>query len=472
MKKTIHIDVVVIGGGASGYSAAFRCADLGLSVCLIEKFGILGGTCLNVGCIPSKSLLYLSKVIKEVENLEKEKIFSFTKKKINIQKIQIWKNLIIEKLLKGLEHLSKQRNVLLIKGFAKFFDKNTVEIFDNSEYKYITFDYSIIASGSHASNISHFLPENKHVWNSTDALKLSCIPKNLLIIGAGIIGLEMATIYQALGSAVHIVDTSKTFMPNLDLDISNYLLKIFKKNISISLETTVSKVQYLKHGLEVTFNDSHGVSTKNFYDYVLVAVGRRPNIQNMNFSKLSLELNDFGFIKVDSQLRTNIPNIFAVGDVTGQPMLAHKGIYEAHIAAEVIIGQKHHFDPLVIPYVAYCDPEIAWVGINEKIALEKNIDFESVSIPWIFSGRAVSTNCSEHGITKIIYDKKTHKILGATILGRNAGELISQISISIEMGCEAEDLSLIIFPHPTLSESINLVSKLFLGCATDVLNKV
>ncbi|WP_343126672.1 dihydrolipoyl dehydrogenase [Buchnera aphidicola] len=472
MKKTIHTNVVVIGGGAAGYSAAFRCADLGLSVVLIEKYGVLGGTCLNVGCIPSKSLLYLTKLIKEIKILEKEKIFLSKKKNINIEFILKWKNKIISNLLKGLDHLLKQRKILLIKGFAKFSEKNKIEIFNNFEYQYIMFDYAIIASGSHPVKIKNFLEDDYRIWDSTDALKISKIPKNLLIVGAGIIGLEMATIYQVFGAKIQIIDTSKKFMSFLDVDICDFFLKNFQKKVSISLETIMLNTKFSDEGIEVSTQHVNGFLKKNIYDNILVAIGRRPNIYNMNFEIFPIKLNDLGFIEVDNQLRTNISNIFAVGDVTGQPMLAHKGIYEAHIAAEVISGKKYYFNPLVIPNVAYCDPEISWVGITEKVAKVKNLDYKAISIPWKFSGRALSSNCAQNGITKIIFDNKTHKILGAIIVGRNAGELISQISISIEMGCVAEDLSLIIFPHPTLSETISLAAQSFLGCATDILNVI
>lgn len=470
MDKTIHTDVVVIGGGPAGYSAAFRCSDLGMSTIIVEQFGSLGGTCLNIGCIPSKYLLHLSKMIKETREFSKYKILDFQNPEINIDGISSWKKKIISKLSCGLNSIAKKREVKLVRGIARFIDKHSLKISNNSNFDKIIFNYAIIATGSLPVKIPVLSSlKDSRIWDSTDALKLNCIPNKLLIIGAGIIGLEMATIYSSLGSNIDIIDSSEELLYLLDHDIVNIFKNSIKNNFNICLKTKVIDVISKENRFLVTTQDNFGISKQNIYDNILVSIGRYPNLEIINSCSLNITKNSFGFIQVDNQLRTNVSNIFAIGDVVGQPMLAHKGMYEANIAAEVISGKNHIFDPRVIPCIIYSDPEIAWTGYTEKTAKQFGINYHSSSIPWIFSGKAVTENCSDFGLTKLLINKDNNKIIGGSIIGRNAGEMLSQISLSIEMGCDVEDIALTIFPHPTLSESINLSAKLYLGTATDIL---
>ena len=470
MKKNISIDVVVIGGGPAGYSSAFRCADLGLSTIIIEKYGILGGTCLNVGCIPSKSLLHLATLIKETKSFLNYGIELFNINKINMNNIIKWKNDIILSLSNGLKYLAKKRNIDIIYGTAKFIDVNTIEVFFKDIQYVISFNYAILAVGSKAVKIPNIPYQDSRIWSSTSALNSLNIPKRLLIIGAGIIGLEIATIYSALGSQVDIIDNSKKFFPSIDSDISKIFLKYTKNDFRVNMNTTIYEMKIVSNGILVKTQNNDEINKEILYDNILIATGRVANVNAINFQDIGIKLNKFGFVNVDLQLRTNISNIFAVGDIVGQPMLAHKGIHEAHIAAEVIAGKEHYFDAKVIPCVAYCDPEIAWTGILSQKAKELKIPFRDVSIPWNYSGRARASNCESCGMTKLLIHKETKKIIGGLIIGRNAGELISQISLAIEMGCDVEDIALTIYPHPTLSESINIAAQAFNKTATDILN--
>lgn len=470
MKNNINIDVVIIGGGPSGYSSAFRCADLGLSAVIVEKYGVLGGTCLNVGCIPSKSLLHLATLIKETRSFLNHGIELFDIKKINMNNVLKWKNEIIISLSNGLKYLAQKRNVDIIRGIARFLNKNVIEVVNENIHYKINFKYAILAVGSKPVKIPNIPYNNPCIWNSTDALNISDIPKRLLIVGSGIIGLEMATIYSALGSHVDIIDNSAKFFPSIDSDISEMFIKYTKNDFDIKMNTSFTSMRIVSNGISVITHDKSNINSEELYDNVLIAIGRIANSDSINLEDVGIKLNKYGFVKIDSQLRTNISNIFAVGDLVGQPMLAHKGIYEAHIAAEVIAGKNHYFDPKVIPYVAYCDPEIAWTGVLEQNAKNLNIPFRAVSFPWNFSGRAISSNCSVFGKTKLIINTETKKIIGGIIIGRHAGELISQISLAIEMGCDVEDIALTIYPHPTLSESINIAAQTFNKTATDVLN--
>ncbi|AEH39726.1 pyruvate and 2-oxoglutarate dehydrogenase E3 component (dihydrolipoamide dehydrogenase) [Buchnera aphidicola (Cinara tujafilina)] len=470
MKKNINVDVVVIGGGPSGYSSAFRCADLGLSVVIIEKYGVLGGTCLNVGCIPSKSLLHLATLIKETKSFLQYDIELLNVNKINMNNIMKWKNDIIISLSNGLNYLAKKRNVDIIHGVASFIDINTVEVVCKDIHYIIYFNYAILAVGSKPVQIPNIPYGDARIWSSTHALNSINIPKRLLIIGAGIIGLEMATIYSALGSQIDIIDNSLEFFPGIDSDIRDIFIKYTKKDFMINMNTIINKIESLENGIMVTLQNNNKTTDKILYDNILIATGRIPNIDSINLQDINIKLNEFGFINVDLQLRTNISHIFAVGDVVGKPMLAHKGIYEAHIAAEVIAGKDHYFDPKVIPCVAYCDPEIAWTGILSKKAKELKIPCRIISIPWNFSGRAISSNCAAFGMTKLLIHEENKKIIGGIIIGRHAGELITQISLAIEMSCDIEDVALTIYPHPTLSESINIAAQVFNKTATDILN--
>uniref|UniRef100_A0A451DF53 Dihydrolipoyl dehydrogenase n=1 Tax=Buchnera aphidicola (Cinara pseudotsugae) TaxID=2518978 RepID=A0A451DF53_9GAMM len=472
MKKNINVNVAVIGGGPAGYSAAFRCSDLGLSTIIIEKYGVLGGTCLNVGCIPSKSLLYLANLIREIQEFSKYNINLGNCDSLNIAQVMDWKSNIITKLNNGLYNLAKYRKVKILKGLATFLNKNTLQVVNNDITYNVQFEHAIIASGSTPKTLSNVSCVDSRIWNSTQALSCVSIPKKLLIIGAGIIGLEMATIYSALGSHVDIIDSSEKFFPSIDRDMGDLFIQYTKKYFSIHLNTSINNLVYTPQGIIIKTKSSNDVLYNNLYDNVLISVGRVANIHNLNVSSVDIQLNSSGFIQVDNQMRTNVSNIFAIGDVIGAPMLAHKGIHEAHIAAEVIYGKKHFFEPRAIPCVAYCNPEIAWTGIMEEQAKLKGIKCRAVTVPWKFSGKAISSNCADRGITRLIVDTDHNRVIGGIIIGKHAGELLSEINLSIEMGCDIEDLALTIHPHPTLSESMNISAQLFHGTATDMINTI
>ncbi|QIE01940.1 dihydrolipoyl dehydrogenase [Buchnera aphidicola] len=468
MNNTIHAQVIVIGSGPSGYSAAFRCADLGLDTILVERYNTLGGVCLNVGCIPSKTLLHIAKVIKEAKDLHQSGIF-FNEPVIDIKKVQTWKENIIKKLTNGLSYMRDKRKIRIFHGHAVFDTDKSISIISQEDKLTVFFDSAIIATGSKPIQIPSIPNDDVRIWDSSDALSLQCIPNRFLIIGAGIIGLEMATIYSALGSNVDIIDRFNHFLPAVDQDISNIYIKSINKKFNLMLNTHVDNIK-LDHSGLITHLIKDGVDQKNMlYDAILVAIGRTPNIDKLGLDKIGLKINDFGFISVDNQLKTNIPHIYAIGDVTGFPMLAHKGVHEGHIAAEVIAGKKHYFEPRVIPSIAYTEPEIAWVGLNETQAKKEDIDYAISIFPWSSSGRAMASN-STLGMTKLIFNKNNNKIIGGSIIGTNAGELIGEIGLAIEMGCDAEDIALTIHAHPTLYESIGLSAEIFQGTATDVLN--
>ncbi|VFP81433.1 dihydrolipoyl dehydrogenase [Buchnera aphidicola] len=471
MKKKICVNVVVIGGGPAGYSASFRCSDLGLSTIIIEKYGILGGTCLNVGCIPSKSLLHLTNLIKEIKEFSKYGINIGNNDPLDVSQIMKWKNNIIFKLNSGLESMAKYRKVDILPGIAKFLSKNELEVVHNNSIYNIHFDYAVIASGSSPIKLKNIDYKDKRIWNSTQALNFKIIPKNLLIVGSGIIGLEMASIFSSFGTKVDLIDNSERFFPMIDRDMSDIFLQYTKKYFNIYLNTSLINLKSSINGITINTKEKNNLLIDKIYDNVLISIGRKANTHYLDLSSVGIKTNDFGFIIVDNQLRTNISNIFAIGDVSGPPMLAHKGIYEAHIVAEVISGKKYFFDPKVIPSVAYCDPEISWTGIMEEQANLQGINCRSAIVPWKFSGKAISSNCSDKGITKLIVDSDSNRIIGGIIIGRHAGELLSEISLSIEMGCDIEDLALTIHSHPTLSESINIAAQLFNGTATDMINK-
>lgn len=468
MHQKIYAQVVIVGSGPSGYSAAFRCADLGLDTVLIERYNKLGGVCLNVGCIPSKTLLHIAKVIKEAKELHKTGVF-FSDPVINIEKIKNWKENIIHKLTDGLSNMRKKRKIRIFQGNAIFnTDKSLFVTSEQSEFT-IFFDNAIIATGSKPITIPSIPHDDERIWNSTDALSLKNIPNRFLIIGGGIIGLEMATIYSSLGSQVDIIDRFNHFLPSVDKDITDIYIKSIDQRFNLMLNTHIDNVKLKKNGLSVDMVQDNITKTDVFYDTILVAIGRTPNIDKLGLEQIGLKINSFGFIEVDKQLKTNIPHIYAVGDVTGTPMLAHKGVHEGHIAAEVISGKSHYFEPTVIPSIAYTEPEIAWVGLNEVQAKKDNINYEVATFPWSASGRAIASNCST-GMTKLIFNKKNNKIIGGSIVGTNAGELIGEVGLAIEMGCDAEDIALTIHAHPTLYESIGLSAEVFQGTATDVLN--
>ncbi|AMA64739.1 Dihydrolipoyl dehydrogenase [Candidatus Arsenophonus lipoptenae] len=468
MSIEITTQVVVIGAGPAGYSSAFRCSDLGLQTILIERYSTLGGVCLNVGCIPSKALLHISKIIKEVQSLISHGIIC-GEHNIDINKVRLWTDKVISKLTIGLEVMAKNRNVKVINGIGKFIDDHTLIVDSEKERITIKFDNAIIAAGSRPIHLP-FIPHNDpRIWDSTDAIKLREVPKYMLVIGGGIIGLEISSIYQALGSKIDIIEIFDQVIPAVDEDIIKVFTRQISKNFNLLLETKVTSVEVKQDGLYVTMEDKNGSIKKNFYDTILVATGRIPNSDLIDFGNLRIEVDNHGFINTDKQMRTNIQNIYAVGDIAGQPMLAHKGIHEGHVAAEVISGLKHYFDPKIIPSIAYTDPEIAWVGITEKIAKEKDINYEIASFPWTASGRAIASNYLD-GITKLIFDKKTNRIIGGSVVGVNAGELLGEIGLAIEMGCDAQDIALTVHAHPTLYESIGMAAKIFEGSITDLLN--
>lgn len=468
MNKKIDTEVMILGAGPAGYSAAFRCADLGLKTTLINKYKSLGGVCLNVGCIPSKTLLHFAKVFDDIKSLRNHGLI-FDDIKYDIEKMKIWKDEVISKLSHGLLNMSKKRNVCVINGIGKFENSNTI-IVENIEGGTTTvkFDYAIIASGSR--NLKLSLLKNKHhkILYSTNALNINYIPKKLLVIGGGIIGLEIATIYESLGSKIDIVENMNQIIIQADEDIIEKFIQSVNNKFNFSLETKVIKLDIVDNGIDVILQKNTLIK-KEIYDSILIAVGRVPNSNHLNLEKLQIKKDEKDFIIVDKQMRTNISNIFAIGDVVGQPMLAHKSIHQAHIAAEVIAGKNHFFDTKIIPYVAYTNPEIAWVGLTEKEAKKQNILFETSIFPWKSLGRAISSNYKS-GMTKLIFDKKTRRIIGGAILGNNAGELIGEITLAIEMGCYVEDIALTIHAHPTLYESIGLSAEIFAGTITDLLN--
>lgn len=467
MNKNIDTEVVVLGAGPAGYSAAFRCADLGLKTTLINKYNSLGGVCLNVGCIPSKTLLHFSKVIDDMNDLKNNGLI-FNDLKCDIKKMNIWKNKVISKLSHGLFHMSKKRNINLINGIGKFKDINTIIVKNLKDITTIKFNYAIIASGSSNIKLS-FLKEKHHrVMDSTSALNLNYIPKKLLIIGGGIIGLEIGTIYKSLGSKIDIVENLEQVIIQADKDIIDKFIQSVSKKFNFFLKTKLIELNTKENSIEVVLQKDDLIK-KSSYDAVLVAIGRIPNSNDLNIEELKIEKDKKNFIIVDKQMRTNISNIFAIGDVVGQPMLAHKSVHQAHIAAEVISGKNHFFDTNIIPNIAYTNPEIAWVGLTEKEAKKQNISFETSIFPWKVLGRAISSNYIS-GVTKLIFDKDTHQIIGGSILGNNAGELIGEITLAIEMGCYAEDIALTIHAHPTLYESIGLSAEIFTGTITDILN--
>ena len=459
------VQVVVLGAGPGGYTAAFRSADLGLKTILVERYSSIGGVCLNVGCIPSKALLHIGKVISEVDEL-KEHGIDLGSKIPDPKPVRDWTESVINKLTSGLKAMAKQRKVEIVHGVGKFTSANSIEIEENGETKKISFDSAIIAAGSQATKLPT-MPDDPRIMDSTDALLLERIPKRMLVIGGGIIGLEMATVYASLGCKITVVEMLDSLIAGCDKDIVRPLQKrITKIYENIYLKTAVTSVKAMKSGLEVYF-DGKGAPEKDKFDAILVAVGRQPNGKKIDADKAGVNVDERGFIAVDDQQRTNVPNIFAIGDIVGQPMLAHKATHEGKIAAETIAGHKVGFDNRVIPSVAYTDPEIAWVGLSETEAKEKNIEYGKGVFPWAASGRSLALGRDE-GMTKLLFDKESKRILGAAIVGPNAGDLIAECTLAIEMGCDAEDIGLTIHPHPTLSETVAMAAEVFEGTITDL----
>lgn len=466
MSETVKADVVVLGSGPGGYTAAFRAADLGKQVVLVEKYETLGGVCLNVGCIPSKALLHAAQVITDAESFAKHGI-AFNKPDIDLNGLRDWKKSVVQRLTGGLKMLAKQRKIQVIHGVGRFKDANTLIVEGKDSSHTIQFQHAIIAVGSRPTQLP-FLPKDNRIMDSTGALEIQDIPKRLLVIGGGIIGMEMATVYDALGSKVSVVELSPGLMPGTDRDIVAPLQKrVQKRYENIWVETKVNKVDAKEDGLYVSFEGENAPKGPERFDRILAAVGRTPNGKEIGADKASIAVDDRGFIPVDNQLRTNIPHIYAIGDVVGNPMLAHKAMPQGKLAAEVISGKKYYFEPRCIPSVAYTNPEVAFTGITETEAKAKNIPYEKAVFPWAANGRSLSLGRDE-GITKLLFDKETKRIIGAGIVGPNAGELISETCLAIEMGCEVQDIALTIHPHPTLSETIPLSAEIFEGTITDL----
>ena len=461
----IKTQVLVIGSGPGGYTAAFRAADLGKEVVLVENHDNLGGVCLNVGCIPSKSLLHTAQVINEAKSANQLGI-NFASPKIDINGVRKNKENTVNKLTAGIKALAKARKVKVLTGYAKFLSTNQVKLEGTDDI--IEFEHCVIAAGSRVTKLPMFPFEDERVMDSTDALLLDDIPKRLLIVGGGIIGLEMATIYDALGSEITIAELDEQLIPTADKDIINPLFKRIKKIYSnIFLNTKVTKMTAIKNGIKVSFEGKDAPKTDTF-DKVLVSIGRSPNGHLLDAEKAGVSIDKDGFIATDKQMKTNIDHIFAIGDIVGQPMLAHKAVHEAKVAAEVICGQKSGFDALTIPSVAYTDPEVAWTGKTEKELTTEGIKFKKGVFPWAASGRSLSIGRSE-GITKGLFDFESGKILGMGICGTNAGELISEASLAIEMGCDMSDIALTVHAHPTLSETTAFAAEMAEGTITDLM---
>jgi dihydrolipoamide dehydrogenase len=466
MSNELQTELVVLGSGPGGYTAAFRAADLGKKVILVERYENIGGVCLNVGCIPSKALLHAAKVVDEAQEMAECGI-DFGKPKIDSKKLVGWKSKIVTKLTGGLKMLAKQRKVEIIQGVGKFISPNELEVEGANGKQTIKFENAIIAVGSRPVKLP-FLPDDPRIIDSTGALELAETKGKLLVIGGGIIGLEMATVYHALGAEITIVELMDQIIPGCDKDIVMPLQKrIQKRYQAIMLKTKVTKVEAKKDGLYVTFEGENAPAEPQKFDRILSSVGRIPNGKDIAADKAGVTVDERGFIPVDKQLRTNVSHIFAIGDVVGNPMLAHKAIPEGRVAAEVISGLKHYFDPKCIPSVAYTDPEIAWVGVTENEAKAKGIKYGKGTFPWAASGRSLSIGRDE-GLTKLIIDETTHRVIGAGIVGTNAGELVGEVGLAIEMGCDVEDISLTIHPHPTLSETVAMAAEVFEGTITDL----
>jgi dihydrolipoamide dehydrogenase len=463
----LHADVVVLGSGPGGYTAAFRAADLGKKVVLIERHASLGGVCLNVGCIPSKALLHSAKVIAEAEDMAAHGV-SFGKPEIDLDKLRGWKDSVVKRLTRGLAGLAKQRKVKVLHGEGRFLSPHRIEVKSAKGKTLVSFDHAIIAAGSRVTRIPGFPYGDPRLMDSTDALELADIPGSMLVIGGGIIGLEMATVYSALGTKVTVVELSPGLMPGCDPDIVRPLQRRIKKRYeAILLKTKVTRIEAGDDGLLATLEDAKGECTSATYDRILMAVGRSPNGRLIGAENAGVRINDNGFIDVDRRQRTNVPHIHAIGDIVGQPMLAHKATHEARVAAEVIAGEKSSFDARVIPSVAYTDPEVAWVGVTETEAKARGIEYGKGTFPWAASGRSLGMG-REEGMTKLLFAKGSDRLIGAGGVGPNAGDLIAEAALAIEMGADASDIALTIHPHPTLSETIALSAEAFEGTITDL----
>ncbi len=459
-------EVLILGAGPGGYTAAFRAADLGKKVILVERYDSLGGVCLNVGCIPSKALLHTAQIINEASHMKANGV-DFGKAKIDLKGVNGFKNKVVTKLTGGLKQLAKQRKVEVVTGVGELTDANHIKVVSGGKETSIEFEHCIIAAGSQATQIPSFPNDDERLMDSTDALELTDVPKKLLIIGGGIIGLEMATVYDALGSEITVVEFMDSLIPGCDKDLVRPLNKIISKRYkAIYLSTKVTEIKAQKSGLKVSFEGARAPDPQVF-DKVLVAVGRRPNGLKVGAENAGVQVDEAGFIQVDNQMRTNVANIFAIGDIVGNPMLAHKATHEAKVAAEVISGMKSSFEPMTIPSVAYTDPEVAWMGLSETEAKAQGVEYLKGAFPWAASGRSLGLDRDE-GLTKVLFDKESKRILGAGIVGPNAGELIAEAVLALEMGADAEDIGLTIHAHPTLSETFNFAAEMVEGTITDL----
>ena len=455
-------DVLVLGSGPGGYSAAFRAADLGLKTILVERYPVLGGVCLNVGCIPSKALLHTAAIMDAASGLAEHGI-SFGDPKVDLDKLRSFKSKVVGKLTGGLASMAKMRKVTVVEGLGSFVDSHHLLVKTKQGDKTLSFDTAIIAAGSQAAKLP-FLPEDPRIVDSTGALELSSRPKKLLVIGGGIIGLEMGTVYSTLGARLDVVEMLDGLMLGADRDLVSVWQKFNASRFDrVMLKTKTTKAEATKEGIKVSFDQGE----PGLYDMILVSVGRTPNGKKIGAEKAGVAVNERGFIAVDSQMRTNVPNIFAIGDVAGNPMLAHKAVHEGHVAAEAAAGLKSHFDARVIPSVAYTDPEIAWVGVTEDEAKKAGRKVGVAKFPWAASGRAIA-NARDEGFTKLIFDVETHRIVGGGIVGTGAGDLISELALAVEMGADATDIGKTIHPHPTLGESVGMAAELFEGVCTDL----
>ncbi|KLD62744.1 dihydrolipoyl dehydrogenase [Dyella japonica] len=462
----IECKLVVLGSGPGGYTAAFRAADLDVDTVLVERYASLGGVCLNVGCIPSKALLHAAAVIDEAEAMAAHGV-TFGAPKLDLDKLRDFKTKVVGKLTGGLASMAKQRKVRTVQGVGTFVSPNEMEVQTAEGTKLLRFEHAIIAAGSQAVRLPAFPWDDERIIDSTGALELKDVPKKLLVVGGGIIGLEMATVYSALGSEVTVVEFMDQLIPGADADLIKPLAqRLAKKLKGVHLKTKVVEAKAGKKGIEVSY-EGESIPETTVFDRVLVAVGRSPNGNKIGADKAGVAVTDRGFINVDTQMRTNVPHIYAIGDLVGQPMLAHKATHEARVAAEVVAGMKSYFDARVIPSVAFTDPEIAWVGVTEREAKEKGLKIGVGKFPWAASGRAIGIDRTE-GFTKLIFDEETHRIVGAGIVGPHAGDLISELCLAIEMGAEAADIGLTVHPHPTLGESVGMAAEVYEGTITDL----
>ncbi|CAG9213096.1 MULTISPECIES: dihydrolipoyl dehydrogenase [Burkholderia] len=462
----IECDMLVLGAGPGGYSAAFRAADLGMKTVLVERYSTLGGVCLNVGCIPSKALLHTALVVEEAAALASHGI-TFGKPQVDLDKLRDFKGGVVKKLTTGLAGMAKARKVEVVTGIGAFLDAFHMEVQGDNGKKIVKFKQAIIAAGSQAVKLP-FMPEDPRVVDSTGALELRQLPKRMLVIGGGIIGLEMATVYSTLGAEIDVVEMMDGLMMGADRDLVKVWEKFNAKRFgNVMLKTKTVGAQAKEDGIYVKFEGEKAPAEAQRYDLVLVAVGRSPNGKKIGADKAGVAVTERGFIDVDKQMRTNVPHIFAIGDIVGQPMLAHKAVHEGHVAAEAAHGEKAYFDALQIPSVAYTDPEVAWAGKTEDQCKAEGIKYGKAVFPWAASGRAIA-NGRDEGFTKLIFDEETHRVIGGGIVGLNAGDLISEVCLAVEMGADAEDIGKTIHPHPTLGESVGMAAELYEGVCTDL----